>query len=764
MPREPVIDRWTWLAGAITVVLAGVYIPANEYLPILSIGLPALVFGLLGRPISTAVLASLSVLVGLGALSQVGADLDTTVRRAAQLLILAIVAVVVSVVARNWRRSVLEEREGFRLLAENASDLVARVNRDSRIIWVSPSVRSVVGGIPDRLIGRALMEHVHPDDAELAARIVHEIAYGTTQSDPVVLRIIARDGTHAWLSVVVRHPADNDVVVSGRRVDAQVEAQRQLAESEHRYRVLAENATDLVIEVEPSGRVRWLAPSVRRILGLAPEDVVGHGLERHVHPADRDVLTRGLAEAAGPVQSHRLRFRTHDGEWRWMDCVARTLPYDVDPERHVIVTVRDVDAEVRMEADLAHQRLYDSLTGLPRRAVALEWISERLRHDPLGRVAVLCVGVNGMTSINEAYTHAAGDAVLLSVAARLRQACAETGDVARVAGDEFVVLSPDVDDADRVARHLLDVVRGIVEFDGHPIDVSASIGIAVGGRDTDAAAILRDSVAAMRQAARQGRDRWIQLDTDVEPESRRHLRTTTQLREALARGEIQPWLMPIVDMATHEVVGFEALARWIHPDGRVVGPEDFVDVAERSGLIVQVDRSIMEQSLVLSNRGCVMSVNVSVPSLLEPDFAEWVAAALSRTGADPSHIHLEVTETALAVEVERTRQAMAKVAELGVHWWVDDFGTGFSSVTHLRDWPVRGLKLDRSFTGEVHENQTRAARLAEGLAGLARGLDLRTVAEGVETVEQETVLREQGWQFGQGWLYGKAAPASDVLG
>ncbi len=335
--------------------------------------------------------------------------------------------------------------------------------------------------------------------------------------------------------------------------------------------------------------------------------------------------------------------------------------------------------------------------------------------------------------------------------------------VGRVAGDEFAILLPDVvsaEDAATAAEAVLAAARGPVSIGPHELDVSVCVGVAVSD-GTDAEELLRDATTALRQAASRGNDRWEFLDTRLATAARARMAVQGPLREAIADDGIRPWFQPIVTLQDGRICGYEALARWVLPDGSLADTEDFLTGAERSGVIVMLDDAMLRHALAAAagmSEDLSMAVNVSAQTLEARDLAQRVSRHLQDSGVAPERLHLEVTETSLLHVTREMTDVMRAVAELGVGWWVDDFGTGFSSVTHLRDLPVAGLKLDRSFTADLQTDEHRARQLALGLVGLARGLDLDTVAEGIETQADADLLAGQGWAKGQGWLFGRAAP------
>jgi EAL domain-containing protein (putative c-di-GMP-specific phosphodiesterase class I) len=290
-----------------------------------------------------------------------------------------------------------------------------------------------------------------------------------------------------------------------------------------------------------------------------------------------------------------------------------------------------------------------------------------------------------------------------------------------------------------------------------------SVGIATSGTtgSRDAEHLISTAGTAMREAKQQGPDRTAFVDAALEGAAARRLAVEGLLRLAIPRGELRPWFQPVVAIGSGQVIGYEALVRWFRPDGTIVQPNDFLPVAERSALIVDLDRSILRQSVAALRtlpRGQHVAVNASAASLGDPTYPALVEELLAESGVAPGRLVLEITETALLQGLRDVRTTVERLAAVGIRWYVDDFGTGYSSIAHLRDLPVAGLKLDRSFTVGIGEGDATCIRLAQALAGLADGLGLDTVAEGIETEEEEAYLSAQGWRHGQGWLYGKAAP------
>lgn len=659
--------------------------------------------------------------------------------------------------------------ERYRLLAEHATDLVFLTGPDLRVEWVSPSVQAVAGWRPQDLIGEVIArDYLHPEDAanlrELLARVPRESVLTGR------MRLRCADGSYRWMSVGgsgVSNPdgSPRGRVVSMRDIDEQVAAEDDLRRREVQYRLLAENAMDMVFAVAADGVIQWVSPSVRTVLGYQPEQLVGRTAAAVMAEDDLATLRRTAARVAeGMVVTDRPRFRTADGRLVWMESTTRPLRDELGNIVGRVVAVKNIDDQVRTQQDLERAVAFDELTGLARKPLALARINEIVEGRRQVGWALICVGVRGLRSVNQAFTYSAGDRVLRAVAQRLVRAAGASDRVARIAGGEFVVLMSDLvteTDAAEAAGRLVAAARGPVDVGATQVEVSTSAGIAMCEPGADAEALLRDATAAMRLAAHSGPDRWAFLDSDVAARSRRDLEIQSRLRDAVAGGQIRAWMMPIVSLADASLAGHEALVRWVQPDGQVLTPDRFLEVAERSHLILEIDRIVLRLGLVALDRLPAtqhVAVNVSAATLQAGDIDQLILGELRRSGVDPRRLHLEVTETTLFQATSDVVVAMARLAQAGVSWWVDDFGTGYSSLAHLLNLPIAGVKLDRTFTAGLTEPTSRARDLANGLVSLARGLGLATIAEGVETPQQARILAEQGWDLGQGWLYGRPAP------
>jgi diguanylate cyclase (GGDEF)-like protein len=423
------------------------------------------------------------------------------------------------------------------------------------------------------------------------------------------------------------------------------------------------------------------------------------------------------------------------------------------------------------QARLAHRALHDQLTGLPNRAL----LADRLRQaagslERRGTGAVLLyLDLDNFKAINDRFGHPAGDVLLVTVATRL-QALARAGDtVARLGGDEFVVLAADLADPDAAARSLAErihlAMREPVPVGERQLHTSVSIGIAPVLPDSDPEVCLAQADAAMYQAKRGGPARYEAYNPVIGEDKRRSSQLTHELRVAHEQGQLSVHYQPVFNFSG-EVVGMEALLRWRHPDLGSVAPDEFIPLLERSREIVPIGRWVLHEATRQCRAwqddgrpGLTVSVNVSARQLQDPQFAEDVQHALTLSGLDPHDLILEVTESALVMDMARIRTVMQVVRDSGVHIALDDFGTGYSSLLYLKGLPIDRLKVDRSFVsglGSIGQDPTIISTVVD----LAHKLGLQVVAEGVETEAELQAVNDMGCDQVQGFLLGRPAPAN----
>lgn len=427
----------------------------------------------------------------------------------------------------------------------------------------------------------------------------------------------------------------------------------------------------------------------------------------------------------------------------------------------------------RIEQKLMHQAQHDSLTGLPNRSFLYEALNRaiaRRKRNPQHSFAVLFLDLDRFKVINDSVGHHAGDETLRQAGARLR-ACVRPFDVvARLGGDEFALLLEDVhlpEEACHLAQRVIEVLRQPMQIDGRELFTSASVGIALGHeRYQRAEEMLRDSDVAMYRAKTNGRQRFEIFDEQLQSETLELLELESDLRRAIRRSEFEPYFQPIVRLQDRRVVGYEALLRWRHPRRGVLAPGEFLDVAEESGSVEEIDWQIYEKTCrrvrALGDDMGYVTLNVSPRHFRSPTLAGQMLDLLDAHRLPHERIRLEVTEGALLDNPEQVRSTLEALREAGVLAALDDFGTGYSSLSYLHRFPLRALKIDRSFVAALrHGDGAGSEAVVRAVLAMAGTLGMEVIAEGIETREQCEYLREIGCEHGQGYLFSPARPASE---
>jgi diguanylate cyclase (GGDEF)-like protein/PAS domain S-box-containing protein len=568
----------------------------------------------------------------------------------------------------------------------------------------------------------------------------------------------------------------------GRLARYEAASRNRLARREAYFAALAQNSSDIVMITDGHGVIQHASVPVERILGYDPERLRGmNALEFAID----DELPRavGLLEEAlstpGRTVTAELLGHAANGTQVWLGARVTNL-LDDPAVRGIVLHLHDVTARKQAEAELSRQAFYDSLTGLTNRAL----FNDRLRHAFAGRaeqdVAVLYVDLDRFKYVNDSLGHQAGDRLLKTVGARLARVIRPEDTVARLGGDEFAVLleglAPDepatagtgrIDTiarrAEAIAQRILAEVADPVELDGSPVVVTASIGIAVaadGARDVPDD-LLRDADMALYAAKSLGRNRFAFYAPDMRSAAVERLHLEADLRRALAGEQLRVHYQPIVDLDGTKLIGFEALLRWEHPTRGLVYPNSFIPIAEDTGLIVPIGAWVLQQACASAARwnrnrdeALAVWVNVSGRQLQSDRLVDDVADALATSGVDPDHLILELTETALVQNVHQAVPPLARIKSLGAHVAVDDFGTGYSSLSYLRELPVDIVKIDRSFVESI-DAEHEMPGIVRGILGLSHTMGMRTVGEGIETREQLDLLRSEGCDLGQGFVFAR---------
>ncbi len=564
--------------------------------------------------------------------------------------------------------------------------------------------------------------------------------------------------------------------MTGATMEQKEEAESSMRLSEDRFRSLIQNSTDATIVVADGGVCAFVSPAIAQLAGFEPSEMVGRHATDFVHPDDRDRLANRFgSRSTNSPETVLVQFRLHrkDAGWRDVEAVV-TDQRDRPSVAGYVANVRDITERKEFEALLAHRALHDPLTGLANRQLILDRVEQMLvrARRACEPVAALFIDLDNFKDANDSLGHEAGDKLLQAVASRFSSMLRASDTVGRLGGDEFVVLTEGVSLAAgpaMVAERIREVLRKpfhVEGYEGLPITVTASIGIATGDR-ASAQELLRDADIALYRAKAKGRDCFTVFEPAMQSAALDRLELKSDLDSALANDQFFLLYQPIFDLDSVRIRGVEALLRWQHPTRGVISPDNFIPVLEDSGMIVEVGRWVLDQACAQAaawhrqGHRTTMSVNVSMRQLETDTLVDDVSAALQASELDPALLVVEVTESTLMRDAEATVSRLRKLKDIGVMIAIDDFGTGYSSLAYLRQFPVDVLKIDRSFVAEM-DGSSDSAALIHTLVELGRSLGLMTLAEGIEETTQLEALRDEQCDSGQGFIFSRPVEPSAI--
>jgi diguanylate cyclase (GGDEF)-like protein/PAS domain S-box-containing protein len=671
----------------------------------------------------------------------------------------------------------LRRSEGrLQAMLGTSHDIVAVVDREGRLTYASPAAERLFGCRVPPLLGTNPFTFLHPEDRDRVLGKFFESIDRPGDTERVEARVLHDDGSWRTLEIdgtnMLDDPAIGGFVVTCRDITDRQHAEAELREAKERFRSAFDHAPIGMALIAPGGHCFQANRAFAQMLGRAEDALAGVAIGALTDPADRaDVVATMQRAIAGAGASYRLeqRFLHADGRPVWVTHSGSVVRGSTGEPLYFVCQIEDV-TERRARGELiAHQAIHDPLTGLPNRLLFVDRLRRALAEsDAERRVAVLFLDLDHFKVVNDGLGHTSGDRLLVTLADRLRAAIRPNDTVARFGGDEFTVLCtsvPNENVAQELAQRLTDAVSKPITLADGEVFVTASVGIALSGGELETPeTLLRNADAAMYRAKEHGRARAEVFESDAHDRAVRHLRTGNELHRALERGELRLHYQPIMNLETGNVSGFEALLRWEHPQRGLVGPDDFVGLAEETGLVVPIGSWALEeacrQAAMWHTAGSDLSisVNLSPRQLAEPGLPDDVARVLHATGINPESLWLEITENTLMRDAETAVRTLGSLRALGVRLAVDDFGTGYSSMSYLKRFPVQALKVDRTFVDGLGREPEDTV-ICTAVVSLAHALGLRAVAEGVETPEQLAELRTLGCELAQGFLFGKPAPA-----
>jgi diguanylate cyclase (GGDEF)-like protein/PAS domain S-box-containing protein len=666
-------------------------------------------------------------------------------------------------------------RAELRALLDDLPEVVVVLASDGRIREANVHALELTSRTREELLGHYFTEMFQPRDRQLLVGLWQQMREGTMPKAPTFAFRTA-EGRELLLEADANVPLrDPDrVVVALRDVTDRMAEAIRLEKARERFRLAFHNApTGLALSTSAGGIIVDVNDSLVRMLARPRTELIGASIESITHPDDwsrHEEVLQNLPNGDSDRYEIEKRYLRGDGGVVW----ARTWVSEMDDgegSRLAIAHIEDVTEQRHSAEQLEWAASHDGLTGLPNRFRFLERLGAFLEVAEPGSIAVLFIDIDNFKVINDSLGHDAGDQVVRATSERLRAVVRDRDMLGRFGGDEFIVMLRDLsgsyDPLDVAERLRTEIARPLM-IDDAELFVTASIGITVSDREgVTTGEMLRDADAAMYRAKARGRDCVEMYAPGIHDATVLTLRTTSELRRGLERGEIVPYYQPVVELGSGRLMGFEVLARWRHPDRGLLGPDQFLPMAEETGLIGDVGGAVLRQSLVQLGQwrhntqrfsDLSLSVNLSARQLTSKTLVDEVSSALAEAGVSAGALWLEITETALMADVKAATVALRELRSLGLHLSVDDFGTGYSSLTYLKRFPVEAIKVDRSFVNGLGID-VEDSTIVEAVVKLGHSLGLLVVAEGVETPLQLSRLRELGCDHGQGYLFGRPRPA-----
>jgi diguanylate cyclase (GGDEF)-like protein/PAS domain S-box-containing protein len=705
-------------------------------------------------------------------------SLSTSALRDAQGNFLYYIAEIVDITERRRiEEKILNERDFSRAALDSLPGIVYVFDSEGRFLRWNKNFETVSEYSSDEISTMSPLGFFAGSDKLLIRQKIQEtFEKGSADAEADFITKSGRHKPYYYTGRIIQIEGKSCLIGMGVDITGRKQAETAVQESRERFKNLVEASSDWVWEMDERGVYTYASPQVREILGYEPAEVLGKRAF--------DLMPSGEAERVASLFS---------------DITASQKPFSLlenvnlhkNGDRVVLETSgvpffdstgslrgyrgidRDITERKRAEETIKYQAYHDLLTGLPNRTLFADMLEHEIveMHRLGKKLAVLFLDVDQFKNVNDSFGHAAGDRLIQHIAGALRNSIRELDTLARIGGDEFTLMLPLMsrpEDASRIADKVMQTFQRSFIVDHHELRLTASIGISIYPEDgQDAGLLLKNADIALHFAKDQGRDNYQFYNSSISHRTLERVIFENRLRQAVERGELVVHYQPQQQIKTGKITGAEALVRWNHPDLGLLSPEQFIPLAEETGLVIEIDqwvlRTACEQLKIWEGSGHALpfvTANLSARQFQQPALVGMIAGILNITGLNPGNLGIEITETLAMRDTELTFRNLNLLNEMGVKLLIDDFGTGYSSLSYLKKLPIHKLKIDKSFITDLAKDKDDQA-ITNAIIAMAHILKLKVVAEGVETKGQQSLLASQDCDEMQGFLFSEPVTAEE---
>lgn len=592
------------------------------------------------------------------------------------------------------------------------------------------------------------------------------------------IRNRAKDGSYYWVdTTIVPFKDQAGEIYQYLSIRSDITARKQMEDelkrSEEKYRIIAENTSDIISIINLDGEFLYLSPSHKRVWEHTVPDEEIQNLFEWIVEDDRDIFAYAIQHAFSTRKEYMVecRINTQRNDVIWTESKINPIMDEEGNVTKLLLVTRDVTDRKQSEETIHHLAYHDALTDLPNRRMYVQQLSKEMMQAKRfqSNLAVLFLDLDRFKDVNDSFGHDVGDMLLIEASKRL-QACLKPGDVvARLGGDEFTIMQNQLQDrneATALAEQIMNQLQRPFELDGHVFNVSCSIGIALYPQDGDNPEdLLKRADTALYTVKSRGKNGYDFFDPTMEAKSLERILMENEMRKAIEQEQFQIYYQPKIDIATSAMTGMEALVRWVHPELGIIPPNRFIPIAEETGMILALGEWILKQACkqnkIWHDQGYTLkvSVNLSARQIYQKDLVEMIKDILRETNLSPDWLELEITES-IFVKMEEATAVLQQIRDIGIQISIDDFGTGYSSFSYIKSLPVDTIKIDASFIRDIHHNQESQA-IVKAIVTIAQSLNMNVIAEGIELYDQVAALKENGCDHGQGYLFSKPLPTDD---